>query len=136
MAEQQIPEDYKDLLERPVVVSLATVSPTGQPQVTPVWVDYDGTYLRVNSARGRKKVENMEQRPQVTVLAVDPENPYRWMQVQGKIEQVTEEGAVDHINRLSQKYVGEPDYYKNNPMRGKETRVIFKIRPTNIVAAG
>jgi PPOX class probable F420-dependent enzyme len=136
MADQKIPESYVDLLERPVVVSLATVSASGQPQVTPVWVDYDGTYLRINSARGRKKVKNMQERPQVTVLAIDPDDPHRWMQVQGRVEQITEEGAVDHINKLSAKYRDEPDYYKNNPMRGKETRVIFKIRPTNVVASG
>lgn len=136
MAEKQIPNSYLDLLERPVVVSLATVSASGMPQVTPVWIDYDGTYLRVNSAKGRKKVENMETRPHVTVLAIDPENPYRWLQVQGEVEQITEDGALDHINSLSAKYRGEPDYYKGNPMRGKETRVIFKIRPTNVVAAG
>lgn len=136
VTDQRIPESYRDLLERPVVVSLATVSPSGQPQVTPVWVDYDGTYVRVNSARGRQKVGNMTARSQVTVLAVDPDNPYRWLQVQGSVEQITEDGAVDHINQLSLKYTGEPDYYKNNPMRGKETRVMFKIVPTNVVAAG
>ena len=136
MAEQQIPESYLDLLERPVVVSLATVNPDGQPQVTPVWVDYDGEYVRINSARGRRKVANMEQRPRVTVLAIDPDDPHRWMEIRGKVEQITEEGAVDHINKLSAKYRGEPDYYKNNPRRGKETRVIFKIRPTRVVAEG
>jgi PPOX class probable F420-dependent enzyme len=133
----QIPNSHMDLLERPVVVSLATVNPGGQPQVTPVWIDYDGTHLRVNSARGRQKVENMEERPQVTVLAVDPDNPYRWLEVRGKVEEISEESGLDHINQLSKKYRGVEDYYsRNEPMRGKETRVTFKIRPTHINVFG
>jgi PPOX class probable F420-dependent enzyme len=137
MVTKQIPQSHMDLLERPVVVSLATVNANGQPQVTPVWIDFEDDYVRVNSARGRKKVENMETRPQVTVLAIDPENPYRWMEIQGRIEEETEEGAIDHINKLSGKYRGTTDYYSRNPqMRGKETRLIFKIRPTVVITNG
>lgn len=135
MAENgSIPDSHKDLLDRPIVVSLATVNPNGQPQVTPVWVDYDGTYVRVNSARGRRKVKNMETRPQVTVLSIDPDDPYRWMEVRGVIEEIDEASGLDHINSLSKKYRGVEDYYSRNPdRRGKETRVMFKIRPTRVI---
>jgi PPOX class probable F420-dependent enzyme len=137
MAENgKIPDSHKDLLERPIVVSLATVNPSGQPQVTPVWCDYDGTYVRVNSARGRQKVKNMEERPSVTVLSIDPENTQRWIEVRGKVEEISEEGADDHINLLSRQYKGI-DYFTAYPQnRGTQTRVIFKIRPTRVIVYG
>ncbi len=133
----KIPADYMDLIERPIVVSLATVNADGQPQVTPVWIDYDGEYLRVNSADGRRKVANMEARPQVTVLWIDPENPYRWMEVRGTVISISAEGGVEHINALSAKYRNQPDYYASMPeSRGKETRIIFRIRPDKVNVSG
>ena len=128
-----IPEGFKDLLEKPVVVALVTVMPSGQPQATPVWTDYDGTYVRVNTARGRQKDKNMKPGARVTVLAVDPQDPYRWMEIRGRIAGETEEGAVEHINALSLKYRGEPDYYAPNPeRRAAEQRVTYTIEPTHI----
>jgi PPOX class probable F420-dependent enzyme len=132
-----IPEEFLDLLERPIVVTLVTVMPDGQPQATPVWFSYDGTHIWVNTARGRQKDRNMTERPKVTVLSVDPDNPYRYLEVRGEIDAITEDGAVDHINHLSDKYFNRPDYYANNPeQRHRETRVIYKIKPTKVVARG
>jgi len=129
-----IKDNYKDLLERPIVVSLVTLMPDNQPQASPVWFDYDGSHIRVNTARGRQKDINMTERPQVTVLFVDPDNPYRYMEVRGTIDGVTEEGALDHINSLSDRYFGRPDFYAGNPdRRGKEVRVIYKIKPDHVV---
>jgi PPOX class probable F420-dependent enzyme len=124
------PEDYKDLLERPIVAALGTLMPDSQPQVTPVWFSYDGQHIWVNTARKRQKDRNMTERPQVTLTSIDPDDPYRYLEVRGVVEEVTEEGALDHINSLSARYVGREDYYSGNPsMRGKETRVIYKIKP-------
>lgn len=132
-----IPDSHRDLFTRPVVVALATVNPDGQPQVTPVWVDYDGEHVIINTARGRQKDRNMEARPQVTVMACDPDDPYRWIEVRGVIEEIDEASGLDVINRLSAKYRNEPDYYARNPaMRGKETRVTYRIRPTKITKGG
>ncbi len=128
-----IPEKFKDLFDKPVVVSLVTVMPDGQPQATPVWAIYDGTHVIVNTARGRQKDKNMHKNARVTVLAIDPENPYHWVEVRGKIAEETEEGAIDVINALSMKYRGIEDYYSGNPsMRGKEQRVTYKIEPTHV----
>jgi PPOX class probable F420-dependent enzyme len=128
-----IPENFRDLLDEPVVVALVTIMEDGQPQATPVWVDYDGTYVRVNTARGRQKDKNMRPDAKVTVLAIDPKNPYRWLEVRGRIAEETEEGALEHINSLSLKYRGEPDYYAPNPsMRGKQQRVTYKIEPLRV----
>jgi PPOX class probable F420-dependent enzyme len=132
-----IPESHRDLFVRPVVVALATVNPDGQPQVTPVWVDYDGQHVIVNTARGRQKDRNMEERPQVTVMALDPDNPYRWIEVRGVIEAIDEASGVEVINRLSAKYRNQPDYYAGNPsLRARETRVTYRIRPTHITKGG
>lgn len=126
-----IPEDKKDLLEGPVVVTLVTLMPDGQPQGTPVWCSYDGTYILVNSAKGRQKDHNMRSDPRVSVVAIDPENPYRYLEVRGEVVEITEEGALDHINSLAKQYVGRDDYYAGHEaMRSKETRVIYKVRPT------
>lgn len=138
-AMSSIPDSHRDLLDRPVVVSLATVNPDGQPQVTPVWCDYDGQFVRVNSAGGRQKVRNMTERPQVTLMALDPNNPYRWLEVRGTVAEIIDdqEQAVGHINKLSGEYRGNPDYYSANAaMRGKETRIIFRIRPTYVTTGG
>lgn len=127
-----IPDSHKDLLERPIIVSLATVLPNGQPHVTPVWIDYDGELLRVNTAAGRQKDKDMRRDAKVTVLSIDPDNGYRWMEVRGEVIDVVENDTA-MIDKLSLKYRNEPDYYRNNPsMRGKENRVTYTIRPTKV----
>jgi PPOX class probable F420-dependent enzyme len=130
-----IPASHKDLLEGPVFVALVTVMPSGQPQATPVWCSFDGTRVWLNSAKGRQKDKNMRTNDKVTILAIDPKNPYRWIEVRGVVEEITEEGAVDHINQLSALYTGNSDYYSRNPsMRGQETRVIYKVKPVKVNA--
>jgi PPOX class probable F420-dependent enzyme len=134
---EQIPNDFRDLLDRPIVVALVTLMPDNQPQATPVWCSYDGEHVLVNTARNRQKDRNMSERPQVTVLSIDPENPYRWLEVRGVVDEITENGAVDHINQLSAKYRNQPDYYANNPaQKERETRVMYKIRPVRVVTSG
>jgi len=130
-----VPDSHKDLLEGPVFVALVTVMPSGQPQATPVWCSFDGTRVWLNSAKGRQKDRNMRANGKVTILAIDPKNPYRWIEVRGVVEEITEEGALDHINQLSALYTGNPDYYGRNPaMRGQETRVIYKVKPLKVNA--
>ena len=132
-----IPESYRDLFERPVVVTLVTVMPDTQPQATPVWCSYDGTHIWINTAKGRQKYKNMIERPKATVLAIDPENPYRFCEVRCAVLEINEQQGLEHINSLSEAYTGEPDYYKYNPAnRDKETRVVFKLSPTHVVSAG
>jgi PPOX class probable F420-dependent enzyme len=132
-----IPDEFKDLFEKPVFVTLVTVMPDGQPQATPVWADYDGTYVRINTARGRQKDKNMKRNPKVTVMAFDPANPYRWIEIRGRIAEETEVGALEHINALSLKYRGNADYYAPYPhRRTQEQRVTYKIEPTKITSSG
>ena len=133
-----IPESHADLLTGPVFVSLVTIMPDGSPQVTPVWANYDGMYIKVNSARGRQKDKNMIANPKVAVLAIDPQNGYRWLEVRGTIVEYDETEGVDHINELSALYTGNPDYYAMNTSANKdaETRVVYKIKPTRVNTGG
>ncbi len=129
-----IPDNLKDLLERPIVVAVATTNPDGQPQVTPVWASQEGDQVWINSALGRRKDLNIRANPKVTVLVIDPENDFHWAEIRGEVVEFDESAAaVDHINKLSGMYAGNEDYYSFNPDgQGQETRVIYKIQPTKV----
>jgi len=129
-----IPENIKNLLEKPIVVSFATTSPDGQPQVTPVWCSLEGDQVWINSAVGRRKDKNARSQPKVTVLSLDPTNPFHWIEVRGDIVEFDEsEAAIDHINKLSKMYTGNDNYYRDNPEgRNTEQRVIYKIQPNKV----
>ncbi len=131
-----IPASHKDLFEKPVYVVATTVMKDGQPQSTVVWADYDGEYVRINTVRGRQKDKNLRENPKITIVAVDPQNPYRWIEVRGTVEEMTEEGAVDHIESLSRKYNNGRGYYgdyNTRTTREQETRVTVKIRATHVL---
>jgi PPOX class probable F420-dependent enzyme len=126
---------YGDLLahDRKAFANLGTVMADGSPQVTPVWFDYDGKAIRVNSAKGRVKDRNMRRNPHVALSIVDPENPYRYLALRGRVEEITEAGADDHIDRLAKKYLGQ-DRYPHR--RQGEVRVTYRIVPEQVNAMG
>ena len=128
-----IPEKYLDLFKKPAFAHLATLMRDGSPQVTPVWVDYDGKYVRVNSALGRVKDKNMRRDPRVSLAIQDSDNPYRYVEIRGKVVEITQNDADDHINKLSQKYLGKPLYPYRKP---GEVRVTYKIEPQKISSNG
>ncbi len=129
-----IPDKYLDLVQQKAAfASLATVMPDGSPQVTPVWVDYKDGIIRVNSAKGRVKVRNMKEGAPVALAIMDPDNPYRYIQVRGRIKRVTEEGAAAHIDALAKKYLGKDKYPFAQP---GEVRVMFEIEPVSTSANG
>ena len=129
-----IPDQYLDLLQqKKALANLATVMPDGSPQVTPVWFDYTGGLVRVNSAKGRVKSRNMSEGARVVVAIVDPENPYRYIQIRGRVARVTEQGASEHIDSLSKKYLGKDKYPFGQP---GEVRVTFEIEPTSTQVMG
>lgn len=125
----QIPDSHRELFEKPVIAQLATIMPDGQPQVNPVWCDWDGTHVRLNSAKGRMKDQNMRARPKVTVLLVNPDNVWHWLEIRGTVDEITEEGADAHIDALANKYLGVEEYPFRQP---DEVRVTYKIKPTRI----
>jgi PPOX class probable F420-dependent enzyme len=128
-----IPETFKDLFQKKAFASLATVNADGTPQVTPVWVDYDGTHIRFNTAKGRVKERNLRRNPAVAVAVIDPDNPYRYLQVKGRIAEATETGADQHIDALAKKYMGVDKYPYRRP---EEVRVTFKIAPERVQTMG
>src|SRR5438067_6423007 len=121
-----IPNKYLDLFNKKAFANLATVMPDGQPQVTPVWCDFDGEYILINSAKGRQKDRNLRREPRVSLAIQDPDNPYRYLEVRGRVAEITEEGADAHIDKMAKKYLGADKY----PYRqASETRVMYKIQP-------
>ena len=129
----QFPENFRDLFDKKAFGQLGTIMKDGTPQVTPVWCDFDGKYVRVNSALGRVKDRNIRRNPHVAITLQDPDNPYRYVSVKGTVEEITLEGADAHINALSLKYIGQDPYPGHKP---EETRVIYKIRPERVSTMG
>jgi PPOX class probable F420-dependent enzyme len=130
-----IPEAFRPLLsdEAKVFANLGTLFRDGSPQVTPIWFDTEGDMIRINSAKGRAKDRNMRRDQRVSLAITDPSNPYRYIQIRGRVDGITEEGADAHIDRLAKKYMGLDTY----PMRtAGETRVIYRIRPERVTTMG
>ena len=128
-----IPESFRDLLQKRAFAHLATLMPDGSPQVTPVWVDLDGSHVRINTAKGRVKDKNMRRNGRVALAIQDPDNPYRYLAVRGQVEEVTEAGADAHIDSLAKKYLGQDRYPNRKP---GEVRVTYRIRPERISTMG
>ena len=126
MSDQVIPEEFLDLFEKRAFAHLATIMPNGSPQVTPVWCDFDGTHVVVNSAKGRRKDRNMRRDRRVSLEISDPDNPYRYLEVRGEVEVITEDGADGHIDKMAKKYMDLDSYPYRRP---GEIRVLYKIRP-------
>jgi PPOX class probable F420-dependent enzyme len=126
-------QKYQDLFQKKAFANLATLMPDGRPQVTPVWCDYDGEYVIVNSARGRRKDRNMRRDPRVALAVVDPDNPYRYIEIRGQVAEITEQGAEEHIDRMAKKYLGLDKYPHRAP---GEVRVLYKIRPEGFSSMG
>ena|SRR5215510_8423534 len=126
---------YGDLLgaEKKALAHLGTLMANGAPQVTPVWFDFDGKVFRVNSAKGRVKDRNMRRNSAVALSIVDPNDPYRYLGVLGRVVDITENGADAHIDSLAKKYLGKDRY----PYRhAGEVRVIYKIKPERVGGMG
>ena len=134
----KIPETHKDLFEDEIkaFAFLSTIMDSGTPQVTPVWFDMEGDFISVNSARGRVKDRNMMARSDVALAIMDPADPYRYIQVRGKVVKITEEGGRAHINRLAKKYQGKVVFGKLNTDDNLETARGFGITaiPTLLIS--
>ena len=128
-----IPEKYRDLFQKKAFCSLGTLMPDGSPQVTPVWCDFDGTHVIVNSAKGRRKDTNMRRDPRVSLAIIDPDNPYRYLEVRGRVDEITETGADAHIDKMAKKYIGMDKYPHRQP---GEVRVLYRIKPERISSMG
>lgn len=127
MTTKQIPDKYFAWLKGNAFAHLATLMPDGSPQVTPVWIDTDGEFILVNTARGRQKDLNMQRDGRVALSIMDPSDPYDYVQVRGLVVMSTENGAREHIDELSLRYTGHT-YRSDDP---EQVRVIYFIQPGN-----
>jgi PPOX class probable F420-dependent enzyme len=124
---ETIPPEARRLLDEPNFAYVATVMPDGSPQTTPVWVERDGDTVVFNTAKGRAKANNLSRDPRVAVTVHDPDHPYVYLQIRGRAELV-EDGAREHIDKLSRKYLGH-DY---RGMRPGMERLIVRVIPERI----
>jgi PPOX class probable F420-dependent enzyme len=129
-----IPDNYLDLLQqKKAIAGLATIMPDGSPQVTPVWFDYANGVVRVNTAKGRVKARNLKPGAPVALSIMDPDNPYRYVQIRGRVTSAQENGADAHIDQLAKKYLGKDQYPFRRP---GEVRIIYEIEPASVSGMG
>ncbi len=121
-----IPQEYKNLLHTTALAHIATIGPKGEPQSTPVWFDWDGTNIRFSQIKTRQKYRNLLRDPQIALSIVDPTNPYRYLEVRGKVVRIDEDPNLDFINSMAKKYLGKDTYPWHQP--GDE-RVIIVVQP-------
>lgn len=126
-----LPDALLDLLRRPSPCFLATLMPDGSPQMTQTWVDTDGRDVLINTVRGHQKVRNVERDPRVALNVADPDDPSRYFEVRGRVTEVTEDGAREHIDELSQRYIGRP-----YPWFGgrDQVRLLVRISPDKVTS--
>lgn len=128
-----IPEKFRDLFTKKAFASLTTLMPDGSPQTTPVWCDTDGEHVIFNSAKGRQKDRNVRRDPRVAMAIIDPDNPYRYLEIRGKVVEISEQGANAHIDKMAKKYLDKDKYPFGQP---GEVRVVYKIRPEHTTTMG
>ena len=128
-----VPDSYKDLFQKRAFGSFTTLMPDGSPQTTPVWVDLVDGNVIVNTALGRQKDKNVRRDPRVAVTLIDPDNPYRYLEIRGRVNQVTQNGAEKHIDKMAKKYLDKDKYPFARP---GEQRVLIKITPEHFSTQG
>jgi PPOX class probable F420-dependent enzyme len=125
--------EQRQLVEGKNFAHLATVNDDGSPQVTPVWIEMDGDKIVVNSEKKRKKVKNVQREPRVALSIADAANPYKYIEIRGRVVEVTDEGGFEGIDRLAKKYIGQDKYPWNKP---DDVRVIIRIEPDKVLGMG
>ncbi len=128
-----IPPTHEDLLHSSALANVATIRPDGSPQNNPVWFDWDGTHLRFSLTTGRQKYRNLQHDPKVAVALVDPQNPYRYLEVRGVAEEIVVDEGNAFIDSMAQKYIDQPVYPWH---QAGDQRVVVKVRPERISTMG
>ena len=128
----QLSDKAKQLIDKNAFANVATLMKDGSPQVTPVWIDYDGDELYINTAQGRLKANNLERDPRVAISLSDPDDPYAMVTIRGRAAEITEEGADEHIDALAKKYLDADTYPNRQP---GEVRLKVRIEPDKVSGA-
>ncbi len=128
-----IPRGYEDLLRSTALAHVATIGPRGEPQNNPVWFDWDGEFVKFSQTKARQKYRNVNRDPRVAFSMVDPENPYRYLEIRGVVERIDEDPDRAFINSMAKKYLGMDEYPYHQP--GDE-RVVILVRPRHTTQMG
>ena len=134
-----IPESHRDLIEQPLVATLATITPSGKPHTTAIWRYYDGSHILFITSRGLQKEKNIRTNPDVSIMVLDSQDPYRYLEVRGVVDEIIEEGALEQLDQIAHYYTGKPTYYGHivpAENLGTRTHIICKIRPEKVVIRG
>jgi PPOX class probable F420-dependent enzyme len=126
-------EKNADLLESNALAHVATVGPRGEPQVNPVWFGWDGIHLRFSQTTTRQKYKNVQREPRIALSIVDPANPYRYLEIRGKVVAVELDPEFAFIDSMAKKYLGQDKYPWNQP--GDE-RVVIVVAPERSLTMG
>jgi PPOX class probable F420-dependent enzyme len=130
---ESVPASHIDLFDKPAFGSFTTLMPDGSPQTTPVWVDLVDGKVWLTTVLGRQKDKNVRRDPRVAVTLIDPANPYRYLEIRGKVDDITTDGATQHIDKMAKKYIGQDKYPWARP---GEQRVLLKITPDKFSTMG
>jgi PPOX class probable F420-dependent enzyme len=128
-----IPTGYEDLLNSTALAHVATIGPHGEPQVNPVWFGWDGQHITFSQTKTRQKYRSVQRDPRIALSIVDPENPYRYLEIRGTVVEIREDPNLDFINSMAQKYLGQEKYPWHRP--GDE-RVVIVVQPERTTQMG
>jgi PPOX class probable F420-dependent enzyme len=128
-----IPEGYEDLLQSTALAHVATIGPHGEPQSNPVWFDWDGEHVTFSQTKTRQKYHNIQRNPRIAHFMVDPENPFRYLEIRGEFVRIDEDPDLDFISSMAKKYLGMDKYPNHQP--GDERVVVF-VRPEHTTQMG
>lgn len=134
-----IPDSHLDLVQQPVITVLSTVMADGQPQSTPVWCEFDGTHVLINTMAEFQKAKNMRANPRVTLLIYEPDRPLRYLEIRGRVTEMTEEDARAHLDRLTAAYTGMRKFFGDcvpEDLESKLTPTKIFIEPTRVRTEG
>jgi PPOX class probable F420-dependent enzyme len=139
---EDLPERHLKLLDESVTAGMSCVNGNGTIHTSPVWVSRDKAEILLNSVRGRQKDRNLRLRRHVSLLFMDPAEPYHWMAIQGVVVKIIDEDdpihgnmATESINAMSQSYLGKSTYSLRDPAGG-EVRSLYRVRPNRARCLG
>ncbi len=128
-----IPESHRDVLDKKGFAHVATIGPSGEPHSSPVWYDWDGEHFVFSQTKTRQKYRNLQRDPRVAISIIDPDNPYRYLEIRGTLDGVEEDEGNAFINAMAKKYLDEDVYPWPQP--GDE-RIVLRIRPNHTTTMG
>ncbi|MDA8296914.1 MAG: PPOX class F420-dependent oxidoreductase [Actinomycetota bacterium] len=128
-----IPDSHADILKKKGFAHMATVGPRGEPQSSPVWYEWDGEHLLLSQTTGRQKYKNLQHEPRLAVSITDPDNPYRYLEIRGRVASIEDDPNNGLINALAKKYIDQDEYPWHQP---GDHRVVVKLVPEHTTTQG